>query len=221
VARSLALHCRDRPACFADAGDRGIDAVFAPDHVDRPVDQAALGVVELCAVPRHLADNGLDHAEAVEPVILVFGRALAIDHRERIEAEARLHRELDKPAALQLDRMLEAAPVVDDDDLRAGAAQRRAHLLKQHRLARARLAADRDIVVAGLVLERRPEEGLAAPPDEQQVRVDAAEILALHGRDIGAVVDSTVLKRLRRSMSAPSPSASVIGMAASRPWICR
>jgi len=82
--------------------------------------------------------------------------------------------------------VLEAAAIVDHDNLGAGAAQRGAHLLEQHRLARSRLAADRDIVVAGLVLERGPEEGLAAPPDEQQVGVGAAEILALHGRDIGS-----------------------------------
>ncbi|EHJ63032.1 hypothetical protein NSU_0107 [Novosphingobium pentaromativorans US6-1] len=81
--------------------------------------------------------------------------------------------------------MLEAAPVVDDHDLSASAAQRRAHFLQQHRLPRAGFAADRDIVVASIVLEWRPEEGLAAPAHEQQVRMDAAEILALHGSDIG------------------------------------
>jgi hypothetical protein len=101
--------------------------------------------------------------------------------------------------------MLEAAPVVDDDDLRAGAAQRRAHLLKQHRFARARLAADRDIVVAGLVLERRPEEGLAAPPTNSRCGWTLPRYSPCIGAILAAVVDSTVLKRLRRSMSAAEP----------------
>ena len=52
---------------------------------------------------------------------------------------------------------------------------------QQHRLARARLPANRDVVVARLVLEGRPEEGLAAPSEQQQVRDRAAEILALPG----------------------------------------
>src|SRR3546814_14570346 len=56
--------------------------------------------------------------------------------------------------------MLEAAAVIDHDDLRAGADQRRGDFLQDHGLARAGLAEDRDIMVAGAVLEWRPEEGL-------------------------------------------------------------
>src|SRR5690606_9550778 len=93
-------------------------------------------------------------------------------------------RELDEASALQFDRMLEAAPVVDHHDLGARTAQGGAELLQQHRLARARLAADRDIVIAGSVFERRPPEGLAAAANEQEVRDHAAEIFPLHWRDM-------------------------------------
>src|SRR3546814_11929963 len=78
--------------------------------------------------------------------------------------------------------MLETAPVVDHHDLGARAAERCAELLQQHRLARARLAADRDIVIAGSVFEWRPEEGLAAAADEQAVRDYAAALFDHHPR---------------------------------------
>ncbi len=101
--------------------------------------------------------------------------------------------------------MLEAAAVVDHDHLRAGAAQGRAHLLEQHRFARSRLPADRDIVVARVVLERRPEEGLAAPPDEQQVRMGASKILTLHRCDIGGSGRQDGLEPLQPLHVGPEP----------------
>ena len=81
--------------------------------------------------------------------------------------------------------MLERAAIIDHDDLGARTAQGRAKLLEQDRLARPRLAADGDVVVARPVLERRPPEGLAAAADKQKMRHGAAEIFALHRRDIG------------------------------------
>jgi hypothetical protein len=76
-------------------------------------------------------------------------------------------------------------------------------------------------VVAGLVLERRPEEGLAAPPDEQQVRVALPRYSPCIGAILAAVVDSTCLEALEALHVGASPSASVSGMAASSPWIWR
>ena len=40
----------------------------------------------------------LSIADAVEPVVLVLGRLALVDHRERVEAEARAQRELDESA---------------------------------------------------------------------------------------------------------------------------
>src|SRR3546814_3027690 len=63
-----------------------------------------------------------------------------------------------------------SSDVCSSDLLGARAAERCAELLQQHRLARARLAADRDIVIAGSVFEWRPEEGLAAAADSSEER---------------------------------------------------
>src|SRR3546814_21013442 len=65
-------------------------------------------------------------------------------------------------------------------------AKRRAQLLERDRLARPRLADDRDIVIAGGVFERAPEEGLAAATDQHQMRHLSAQILALDRREVGA-----------------------------------
>src|SRR3546814_20638546 len=81
--------------------------------------------------------------------------------------------------------MLEAAAVIDHDDLRAGADQRRGDFLQGHGLARAGLAEDRDIMVAGAVLEWRPEEGLTAATSEQQMGERTAIIFAMQRRTIG------------------------------------
>src|SRR3546814_1870361 len=105
----------------------------------------------------HLTDDRLQHGDAIEPIIFVALRLRRVDHREGIEAGTRAHRELDECATLQLAAMLEAAAVIDHDDLRAGADQRRGDFLQGHGLARAGLAEDRDIMVAGAVLERSEE----------------------------------------------------------------
>src|SRR3546814_5938419 len=77
---------------------------------------------------------------------------------------------------LELGRMLERSPVVDHDHPRPCTAKRRAQLLERDRLARPRLADDRDIVIAGGVFERAPEEGLAAATDQHQMRHLSAQI---------------------------------------------
>src|SRR3546814_4262944 len=79
--------------------------------------------------------------------------------------------------------MLERSPVVDHDHPRPCTAKRRAQLLERDRLARPRLADDRDIVIAGGVFERAPEEGLAAATT--QMRHLSAQILALDRREVG------------------------------------
>ncbi len=84
---------------LADIGDRGRGALLGPDLVDdrgrSSPRSASLRRAECRAI---WPDDRLDHAEAVEPVVLVLGGARRIDHRERVEAEARTERELDKAA---------------------------------------------------------------------------------------------------------------------------
>ena len=168
-----------------DIVDRAAPALFAPYRVDDAVDQSAFGVIKPVDVPRHLTDHGFEHRQAIELVVVVVFSRVGIDHRERIDAEPRRQGELDERPALKLARMLEAAPVVDDDDVRSCTAQRRTQLLQRHRLARSRLAEHGHIVVAGRVLERRPEERLAPPADQQQMGVVAAFVLALERGEVG------------------------------------
>ena len=130
-------------------------------------------------MPRHLVHDAFQHRKAVHEIVLILPGKLRVDHRERVDAEARRHGELDEGAALQLGRVLERATVVDNDDLRAGTNHRGAQLLQSDGLARARLAAHRDIVIAGGVLERRPEERLSTAANQHKVRLEAAQILAL------------------------------------------
>ncbi len=165
--------------------DRTGPSLLFPDRIDRAVDQAPLGVVQPVDVTCHLVHDGLQHRHAVEQIVLVLPCQLLVDHAEGVETEARRHGELDEGAALQLGRVLERAAIVDHDDTRAGAAQRRAQFLERHRLARPGLADDGDIMVARLVLEGTPEIGLAAPPDQHQMRNLAPQKLTLDRREIG------------------------------------
>src|SRR3546814_9865676 len=98
--------------------DRTFGAILFPFGVDRGVDQAALGIVEAVDMATHLTDDRLQHGDAIEPIIFVALRLRRVDHREGIEAETRAHRELDECATLQLAAMLEAAAVIDHNDLR-------------------------------------------------------------------------------------------------------
>ena len=164
--------------------DRAVPAFGLPDAVDRAVDQAALGVGQPVDVAGHLVHDGLEHRHAVEEIVLVLGRLGGVDHRERVQAEAARHRELDEGTALQLGRVLEGAAVVDHDNLGSRAAQRGAQLLQGDRLARSRLAEHRHVVVACGVLERAPEEGLPPSADQEQVRRVTTEILALYGSQV-------------------------------------
>jgi len=133
----------------------------------------------------HLVDDGLEHREAVHEVVLIPLSHFHVDHREGVDAEARGHGEFDESTALQLGRMLERAAIVDHYDLGPGAAQGGTQFLQRHGLARTGLTEHRDIVIARVVLERRPEEGLAATPDQHHVRHVGTEILALDRREAG------------------------------------
>src|SRR3546814_10167765 len=97
------------------------------------VDQAAFGVVEPVDMSPHLTDDRLQHGNAIEPIIFVALGLVSVNHREGIETEARAHRELDECAALKFAAMLEAAAVIDHDDLSAGADERRGHFLQRCR----------------------------------------------------------------------------------------
>jgi hypothetical protein len=129
--------------------------------------------------------------------------------------------ELGEGAAQGLRHMLEGAAIIDDDGLGVDPGKARGQVLKQHRLARAGLARDRDIVVAGIVLEGRPELGLTAPPDEEQVRDRPAIVFALDGASAATLAESTVRKRRIRMRSRDRPSASVSGKEASSPPVWR
>src|SRR3546814_2955035 len=77
------------------------NAVRFPLCVNRGVDGTAFCVVETIDVATHLTDDCLEHRNAIEPIILVPLCFFLVDHRERIEAEPRAHRELDQFAVLQ------------------------------------------------------------------------------------------------------------------------
>ena len=155
-----------------------------PFPVHGIVDQAPLGVVQAIDVATHLADDRLEHRQGIDEIILVLGDHRDVDHREGIEAEAVAQAKLDEIAAEHLAHVFERTSVVDDDDASADAGEGRAQLLQRDRLARARLAEHRDVVVARLVLERRPEERLTAAADEHQMRHVAAQELALQRSDV-------------------------------------
>ena len=74
-----------------------------PDRRYRPIDEAALGIARLVIVPRHLADDRLDHGKAVEPVVFIARRPGIVDHREGVQREARRQCELDEAAALEFE----------------------------------------------------------------------------------------------------------------------
>jgi hypothetical protein len=196
-----------------------------PDRAHRGIDEAALGIGQAVLLARHLADNGFEHREAFDLVVLavlVAGQRGDIDHVEGIEREARGELEFDKRPAEGLGHMFERAAVIDHDDLGPCPRHRRADILQEHRLARTRLAEDRDIVVAGRVLERRPEEGLAAPADEQHVRDKPAHMLALKRRDRRGGgrqhgLEALHAPQVRRQTRWETTS----GMAASSPMTCR
>src|SRR5690606_35521239 len=126
IAAGLRLRAVQR---MCDIVDASAAAKRLPGRGHRPVDEAAFGVARRPAGRRDLADDRLDHRETVEPVILVLVGAGSVDQREGIEGKARGERELDEASALELDRVLEAAPVIDHHDLGARAAKGSAELL--------------------------------------------------------------------------------------------
>src|SRR3546814_15478427 len=87
-----------------DIVDRCAAAECLPGRGYGPVDQLALGVARRGTGTRHLADDRLDHGEAVETVILVFVRTRIVDHCKGIPGKARGESELDAKSALQLER---------------------------------------------------------------------------------------------------------------------
>ena len=166
---------------------RSIATLCFPDGVDGLVDEPPLGVVQSGLVPRHLRNDRLQHGEAVDQIVIVALGQLLVDHPEGVDRNARRELEFGKGAAERLRHVLETATVIDHDRLRADAGEARRQILKEDRFPRTRLARDRHVVVAGTVLERRPELRLSPAPDEQQMRNVAAYIFTLDrcdGRDV-------------------------------------
>ena len=221
------------------ANGEGRRAQGRRDIVDRPFalfGRARPALTAESIRPRSVSDSrscwraiwptiDFEHREAFDLVVLavlVAGQRLDIDHVEGIEREARGQLELDKGPAEGFGHMFERAAVIDDDDLGPCPRHRRANVLQEDRLARTRLAEDRDIVIAGRVLERRPEEGLAAPPDEQHMRDVPAHMLALKRRDRGGGGRQHGLEALHPPAGrADSPLGNESGIAASNPMTCR
>jgi hypothetical protein len=204
----------------SDIVDRARALLVAPDRAHRRIDQPALGIGQPVLLARHLADDRFEHGEAFDLVVLavlVARQRLAVDHVEGIEREARGELELDEGTAEGLDHVFERAAVVDHDDLGPCPRHRGADVLQEHRLARTRLAEHRDVVVARRVLERRPEERLPAPADEQDVRDMPAGVLALKRRDRGGGRRQHGLEALHALEVRRQPIGSDSGIAASSP----
>ena len=194
-------------------------AGLVPGRRDGLVDQRRLEVVDAAPSAAHAAEHAGEHGEAFLAVVAVTVGGGGVDHGEGVEA-GRVAAEGDEGAAERLGGVLEGAPVVDHHRLAAGADNAGDQLLHQHRLARAGLAGDRDVVVAGRVGEGRPAGGLAAAPNQQQRRrrlgIDRlAAPLAMDRREVDAEAVSRVFVRPMRARSASSPPAGTMGSEAS------
>ena len=172
----------------AHRAEIGAVALAVPGRRDGFGDQRRLDVVDRPPAPAHAPDDAREHGEALFPVIAVMPGGAGVDHGEGVEA-GRILAEGDEGAAERFRRVLERAPVVDHHGLAAGADDAGHQLLHQHRLARAGLAGDGDVVVAGGVGEGRPAGRLAAPSDQEQGgrgvgRRRLAAPLAVHRREV-------------------------------------
>ena len=115
-----------------------------------------------------------------------------------------------KAPSRRLGRVLERPPVVDHHGLAAGADQPGHQLLHQHRLARARLAGDGDVVVAGLVGEGRPAGRLAAAADQEQ----GGGIVGVGGLAAPLAVQRRQVDRARRQQGLHPAHAFEVGVEA-------
>ena len=226
VAMSAARRSSLASRFFLHRAEIGVVAGLVPGRRDGLGDQRRLDVVDGAPPPGHPADDAGEHGETLFPVVAVMLGRAGVDHGEGVEA-GRVLAEGDERAFQGLGRVLERPPVVDHHGLAAGADQAGDQLLHQHRLARARLAGDRDVVVAGLVGEGRPARRLAAPADEEQGR-RVVRIRRLPGRAtrraaglrLTALDVSSVFIRPMRSRSASRPPADAIGRQASQEGSC-
>ena len=133
--------------------DCAVPPMGVPHKIDRLVDKPAFGVIEPGLIARHLRYDGFEHRKAVDQIVVVpFGKGL-VDHAKRVDRNARRQLELGECPAKRLGHMLEAAAIIDHDGLGPNPCKACREVLQQHRLARTGLARDRDIVVAGTVLE--------------------------------------------------------------------
>ena len=152
---------------LADSAEIGLVAGLVPGGRDRFGNERRLDVVDPAPAPGHAPDDAGQHREAFLAVVAVMVRRLRVDHGEGVET-GRVLAEGNEGAAERLRSVLERPPVVDDHRLAAGADQPRDELLHEHRLARAGLAGDGDVVIAGVVGEGRPAGRLAPAADQEQ-----------------------------------------------------
>ena len=144
-----------------NVGDGHGAAPGLPDLLDRRAQRRVLKAVKRLARRHHLREQGLQQFHVLVDVL---------DQGERVERQRGVLGELDEAAAEVAARLLVGAADVDDPDARAGAEVGGGDLVQQQRLARARGAGDRHVVVARRVVVDVDLHDLAAPPAEQKHR---------------------------------------------------
>ena len=192
---------------FLHRAEIGVVAGLVPGGSDGFRDQRRLDVVDGAAAPGHAADHAGQHGEALLAVVAVMRRRPGVDHGEGVEA-GRVLAEGDERAFQRFGGVLERAPVVDHHGLAAGADQPGHQLLHQHRLARAGLAGDGDVVVAGLVGEGRPAGRLAPAADQEEGR----GIVGVGGLAPPLAVQRREVDRARRQQGLHPAHAFEIGV---------
>ena len=72
-----------------DMIDRSVPTMRFPHGIYRLVDETALDIVEPGLVARHLRNDGLQHREAVDQIVVVAFGQLLVDHSERVDRDTR------------------------------------------------------------------------------------------------------------------------------------
>ena len=177
-----------------NVGDRHGAALGLPDLLDRRAERRVLEAVERLARGHHLREQRLQEFHVLVDVL---------DQGERVERQRGVLGELDEAAAEVAARLLVGAADVDDPDARAGAEIGGGDLVQQQRLARARRAGDRHVVVARRVVVDVDLHDLAAPAAEQQHRRARALPLGDERRQ---------MHRVRRGLGGDALHALQIGV---------
>jgi len=190
----VALGGGGRAIVVEAVGDRHGAALGLPDLLDRCAQRRVLEAVERLARGHHLGEQRLQQFHVLVDVL---------DQVERVERQRGVLGELDEAAAEVAARLLVGAADVDDPDARAGAEVGGGDLVQEQRLARARRAGDRHVVVARRVVVHVDLHDLAAPPAEQKHRRARALPLGNERRQ---------MHRVRRGLGGDALHALQIGV---------